>query len=164
MLVLVTPELVGAMNPGEVPPCVPGSSSTSPTDCQLYLKGHIEVPACYPACNGRGCAECNQSGFAPASSPSEPGMIVDPADRMTPPEQIAPPRGTSPPAGPQAPATHPQGGTSAGISRSAPPSAVSVSQNRAIPSRPQIRSGTNPPPAAGEMPGFLGPVGYDTNR
>ena len=45
LLILVTPELVDAMDPHEVPPGGPGLNSTSPSDCELFIKGHIEVPA-----------------------------------------------------------------------------------------------------------------------
>ena len=44
LLITVTPELVDAMNPNEVPAGGPGLNSMSPNDCELYLKGHIEVP------------------------------------------------------------------------------------------------------------------------
>ncbi|MCC6126583.1 MAG: pilus assembly protein N-terminal domain-containing protein [Pirellulales bacterium] len=48
LLILVTPELVGPMDASEVPPCGPGMSTTSPTDWELYMKGHLEVPNCCP--------------------------------------------------------------------------------------------------------------------
>ncbi|NNE01033.1 MAG: histidine kinase [Pirellulaceae bacterium] len=44
LLITVTPELVDAMDPHEVPCGGPGLSSTSPNDKELFLKGHIEVP------------------------------------------------------------------------------------------------------------------------
>lgn len=44
LLITVTPELVDAMDPHQVPMGGPGLNSTSPSDCELYLKGHIEVP------------------------------------------------------------------------------------------------------------------------
>ena len=44
LLITVTPELVDAMNPHEVPAGGPGLNSMSPNDCELYLDGHIEVP------------------------------------------------------------------------------------------------------------------------
>ena len=44
LLITVTPEIVEAMNPHEVPVGGPGLNSMSPNDCELYLKGHIEVP------------------------------------------------------------------------------------------------------------------------
>jgi pilus assembly protein CpaC len=44
LLITVTPELVDAMNPHEVPAGGPGLNSMSPNDWELYMKGHIEVP------------------------------------------------------------------------------------------------------------------------
>ncbi|TWU56483.1 Type II secretion system protein D precursor [Rubripirellula tenax] len=44
LLITVTPEFVSAMDPHEVPRGGPGLNSTSPTDCELFMKGHIEVP------------------------------------------------------------------------------------------------------------------------
>jgi len=43
-LIFVTPEFCEAMDPCEVPPCGPGQLTTSPTDCELYGRGYIEVP------------------------------------------------------------------------------------------------------------------------
>ncbi|HID76971.1 MAG TPA: histidine kinase [Planctomycetaceae bacterium] len=48
LLILVTPELVDAMDPHEVPPCGPGMRTGSPNDVELYFKGHLEVPNCCP--------------------------------------------------------------------------------------------------------------------
>ncbi len=55
LLITVTPELVDAMNPHEVPTGGPGLNSNSPNDCELYIKGHLEVP------NLLG-SDCNCSG------------------------------------------------------------------------------------------------------
>ncbi|HEX5446380.1 MAG TPA: hypothetical protein VFW87_21310, partial [Pirellulales bacterium] len=46
MLVMVTPQLVDAMDPGEVPPGGPGFATALPTNKQLYCKGFLEVPNC----------------------------------------------------------------------------------------------------------------------
>lgn len=46
LLILVTPELVEAMDPEQVPPCGPGTQTASPSDWELYMKGYIEVPRC----------------------------------------------------------------------------------------------------------------------
>ena len=53
----MTPEIVEPMDSCEVPPCGPGFGTTSPSDWELYMKGHIEVPACQTAgaCGGPGC-------------------------------------------------------------------------------------------------------------
>ena len=44
LLILVTPELVDALDPHEVPPGGPGLNACNPNDTQLFWKGHIEVP------------------------------------------------------------------------------------------------------------------------
>ena len=69
LLILVTPEFVDGMDPHEVPQCGPGMESVSPTNCQLYWGGHLEVPACGQcgpqSCVGAGvgCQTCNTGGI-----------------------------------------------------------------------------------------------------
>jgi pilus assembly protein CpaC len=81
-LILVTPELVEAMNPSEVPPCGPGMRTTSPTDWELYARGYLEVPKCCPstdAFNPRP-VEAAAPRPAPATGPAEPLPPPPPAD------------------------------------------------------------------------------------
>ncbi len=52
LLILVTPELVEAMDANEVPPCGPGMQTASPSDWELFMKGHLEVPKCCPTAGG----------------------------------------------------------------------------------------------------------------
>lgn len=73
LLILVTPEFAEPMDACQVPPCGPGSETESPSDCELYFKGHLEVPRCCPACNGSGCATCAGSGHM---QPSGNGTLV----------------------------------------------------------------------------------------
>ena len=61
LLILVTPEFAGGMDPHEVPQCGPGMESVSPTNCQLYFGGHLEVPACGP-CGPGACVDCGVNG------------------------------------------------------------------------------------------------------
>lgn len=66
LLILVTPELVEAMEPHEVPPCGPGMGTVSPSDADLYIDGKIEVPnLCGPCTNGQCgvCPPCSNGGF-----------------------------------------------------------------------------------------------------
>ncbi|MEM0925602.1 MAG: pilus assembly protein N-terminal domain-containing protein [Planctomycetota bacterium] len=44
LLITVTPELVDAMDPHQVPRNLPGLNSMSPNDRDLYIHGHLEVP------------------------------------------------------------------------------------------------------------------------
>ena len=61
LLILVTPELVEAMDASEVPPCGPGMQTTSPSDWELYMKGNLEVPKCGSPC-GNSNGECRKNG------------------------------------------------------------------------------------------------------
>ena len=56
LLITVTPELVEALDPHQVPQGGPGLNSMSPRDTDLYIRGHIEVP------NLLGGDNCNNGG------------------------------------------------------------------------------------------------------
>ncbi|QDS92112.1 Type II secretion system protein D precursor [Roseimaritima multifibrata] len=72
LLILVTPEFVGAMDPHEVPRGGPGLNSMSPTDNELYLKGHIEVPVYRGGCGNCGqCTECTSAGLYSDGIPAD---------------------------------------------------------------------------------------------
>jgi len=74
LLILVTPELIEAVDADKVPPGGPGMNTQVPNDCELYWKGHLEVPNCSPACDNGGAAT---TAVAPASyngAPQYPGM------------------------------------------------------------------------------------------
>ncbi len=58
LLILVTPEFADGMEPHQVPQCGPGMETVSPSNCQLYWGGHLEVPACGP-CGPGACGACN---------------------------------------------------------------------------------------------------------
>ena len=82
LLITVTPELVDAMDPHEVPPGGPGLNTTSANDKDFYVKGHIEVPNLL---GGDGCTAIGD-GYTPAgggqgqSSTIPPGAIVPSAE------------------------------------------------------------------------------------
>ena len=84
LLVMVTPEFVGGMDPHEVPPCGPGMETVSPTNSQLYWGGHLEVPAggpCAPnaSCGiDTGCQSCGVSGAAYVSDGSASNVMTLP--------------------------------------------------------------------------------------
>jgi pilus assembly protein CpaC len=73
LLIMVTPELVDAMDAQEVPPCGPGMRTTAPSDFELYLQGHLEVPNCCPP----GCQPPQGQGVGGQIAPQE-GMILGP--------------------------------------------------------------------------------------
>jgi len=63
LLIMVTPEFVDAMDACDVACCGPGYGTTSPTNCQLYCAGHIEVPSqCNPRLGMTACGECGGPG------------------------------------------------------------------------------------------------------
>lgn len=133
-LVLVTPELVEAMEPEEVPQCGPGMRTTSPSDCELYLKGFLEVPNPCPPCN-------NGNGFAGSAT----GM------------NHAVPAGAANGEG-AAPADQPGALGTAYFQRQAALGARTGPEAVGRPPRPKPSSGSH---GAG-LPGFGGPIGYDT--
>lgn len=100
LLILVTPEIVAPMDPHEVPRCLPGQSTTSPNDVELYYRGHLEVPRC---CFDGSCPQCQGYGegmFGP-SGPVESYEII-PRDSSGGPERggasprLEVPRGADP--------------------------------------------------------------------
>ena len=63
LVVTVRPELVDALDPHEVPQCLPGQQSTSPNDVELYFRGYLEVPNC---CSDGSCANCQSKAYESA--------------------------------------------------------------------------------------------------
>jgi pilus assembly protein CpaC len=67
-LIMVTPEFVDPLEPGQVPCQGPGMFTTTPTACQLHCAGHVEVPTYYNptsglmSCGTDPCGPCGQCG------------------------------------------------------------------------------------------------------
>lgn len=76
MLILVTPQLVDAMDQCEVPPGGPGYSTGVPTNHQLYCKAFIEVPNC----EGQ-----NMTGPYPDAHGMFPPLVPNDWDEQVPP-------------------------------------------------------------------------------
>jgi pilus assembly protein CpaC len=135
LLILVTPELVEAMDACEVPPCGPGMETTSPTDWELYMKGHLEVPNCCP------------------TGPNGP-----PADGMIGLEAVPAPN-----AGAMTPTNRPnfRKSTPAGTAKIASRPTPAGSQIRYNSSQPNRFVGDSRNNDANPPPPFVGPVGYD---
>jgi pilus assembly protein CpaC len=133
LLILVTPEFVDAIGPGEVPCGGPGFATVSPTNHDLYCGGHVEVPQqCNPIrdfnnCNddccasgrgGRGCSSCQNGSPDSIISDSQllpggTGYDATPAPTPAEPRQIQmvptePDSMTLPAPGPQSIPTPPQ--------------------------------------------------------
>lgn len=86
-LILLTPEIVDGMEPGQVPTCLPGMNTTEPSDWELFFKGHIEVPNCCPT-DGN-CQNCNQGGMnGPSNTAVEAVSRQNPQNRSQP-NQVA---------------------------------------------------------------------------
>lgn len=135
-LVLVTPELVEAMEPDEVPQCGPGMRTISPSNCELYLKGFLEVPNPCPPCNHGNGFTLNANGTPHT-------------------ESIGVPTGEGASA-----VDHPGTAGSAYFERQA-------SLARSAPSREGAgQAGRNKSAASNgtSLPGFGGPIGYDTGN
>ncbi|MEM7315191.1 MAG: pilus assembly protein N-terminal domain-containing protein [Planctomycetota bacterium] len=84
LLITVTPELVEAMNPEEVPPGGPGLNSMSPSDCELYWKGYLEVPNMLSS----ECGSCMEDGFS--TMPHMPQGTYQQSQPALPPGAIVP--------------------------------------------------------------------------
>jgi pilus assembly protein CpaC len=135
LLILVTPELVEAMDAHEVPPCGPGLRTTSPDDFELFLKGHLEVPNCCPP----GCDPALGGGQPyPTMIPQEEviieqprqGAVIEQSGRLG---QVRP----------------------GGVERTA------SSYNRSTPPKPVSQPSDSRPAGQQVQPAFYGPTGYD---
>ena len=83
LIVLVTPEIVDGMNPGQVPTCLPGMETTNPSDWELFFKGHLEVPNCCPDAS-TACPIGPAGGGGPGFNPGEgPLSRQDPQNPAT---------------------------------------------------------------------------------
>jgi pilus assembly protein CpaC len=168
LLVLVTPELVGGMDADQVPECGPGMRTTSPDDWELYMKGYLEVPNCCSTCNGQGCAECagmdQGNGNMPQLMDPGQGRVIEMHEIPTPqpghspaPEPIRPP------------APVPQNDAAPAIPQ-VPPAASSVSRQQPRPISPTATSAPKALPVStgsatsSQLPGLIGPIGYDSAR
>ncbi len=76
-LIMVTPELIDPLDANQVPPCGPGMETASPSDWELFFKGHLEVPACCPGRNSGGpqgpCAATPPGNGNPTPAPGPNG-------------------------------------------------------------------------------------------
>lgn len=169
LLILVTPELVDAMDPHQVPPCGPGMGTVSPNDGDLYIDGKVEVAnPCTPCVNGGcgRCSKCSVGGF-----PSPPEQFINGVGAGSSSYQptggydMAPPQPT--------PAYYDGAQNDANPASSQPQPSASLAQAggsgeashfRPSVSQPLVRQAARPynvtPTAVGGT-GLIGPVGYD---
>jgi pilus assembly protein CpaC len=172
LLILVRPEFVDALDPHEVPPGGPGLDTTSPSDHDLYFRGHIEVPRCCldgscPLCQG-GIQGVPPGGYGPM--PAAPGETVPPGVAPEPPaaeqssRRQAIPRGrlgyTSP--RPNAPVV--VGPNQSAAAAGQAPIYVPAQTNPQSPVSRSVDRQTAAQPAPSDAPGLIGPVGYDLEK
>jgi pilus assembly protein CpaC len=150
-LILVTPEIVEALDPHEVPPCPPGTSTTSPGDWQLYMLGKLEVPYCRQF-GGDAVMDAGQvpDGQTPGATPES---LATRGERPAPPKP-------EPSSGIQTPSDR---GASSRPTRSAAPASDNTGPNNRHDSSTLSRhgSGAGAGNKPGGLPGFQGPIGYD---
>ena len=192
LLVLVTPELVAPMDLEDVPRLGPGMQTTSPTDWQLFVRGHIEVPVCCQSCGGSGCSQCDAQAAIGRQPPAQPGMIGGSDGQLHGAQtryssrqidrsrisgrqwtrQAAAPIMSSPdtfdgsesgtPAVPMPPATD-----AFDTAERGPAARTAAASDGGLPARPHNRSSQNTrftvpePDSSSQLPGFMGPIGYD---
>ena len=72
LLIVVTPELVGALDPNEEPCAKPGTGSGLLNDTELYWRGYTEVPNCGPNGGAAGMGDGMNGGMI---GPTGPGVI-----------------------------------------------------------------------------------------
>jgi pilus assembly protein CpaC len=153
LLILVTPELVDAMDAHQVPPCGPGTQTTSPNDWELFLQGFPEVPNCCPSCNdGAGYAECGDGGGGADVQATPPDGMIGPVESIQAPRPNDASRRQLRPAGREA--------FSAAAQR-APNGGPALPQNRQMPSNPNASPSASRSGPQSAEPGLLGPIGYD---
>ena len=146
LLIMVTPELVGALDAMEVPCEYPGSSTGILNDKELYWKGYTEVPNCGPNC-----------------LPGTSGVPVEQYEESV-------PAGSVVPAGPTVPDTTiqiiPAKRTANLLRRFVPAQAsvlpraksASIERNSPAPQVPDISLSAQSLPSE---PGLIGPIGFD---
>jgi len=184
LLILVTPELVEGIDKSLFPQGGPGYNSASPSDWQLYVQGRIEVPL------DSSCGVPVESGEMPGlyTPPSEIGTageaVMRPDSYRLPMEGSVPAEGrsaytrlNSQQAGPGRRTPRQTGPPNTVISRGASAASPSSFPTMRVDGRPggqapqphtQSRdtgnsrtTGTNPTSNGSNLPGLIGPVGYE---
>lgn len=133
LLIFVTPEFCEALDPGEVPPCGPGELTTSPTDCELYFKGYMEVP------------KGGQGGYGHGH---QHGPMVE----ELPPGHAAPPAPMPSSAQRRSGVNYNTAGTRRTVGSGGATRTISSNGATASPSRK---------PSSSAQPSLIGPLGYD---
>ncbi|MBL8825368.1 MAG: pilus assembly protein N-terminal domain-containing protein [Planctomycetaceae bacterium] len=158
LLITVTPEFAAAMDPCEVPGCLPGTFTTSPSDRQLYFKNHIEVPKLCPP--GQDMPNVHGPHGAPVGEPM-PAQPLQPVPPQIPPRQEAVP---PPPAQTRSGTARTNWGNLAMASDQQQRRAQPVVRAAAAPKLERVPAVTPSPTNSTGAPsqGLIGPAGYET--
>jgi pilus assembly protein CpaC len=145
LVVTVRPELVDALDPHEVPGCLPGDQTTVPTDVELYFRGYIEVPNC---CPDGSCGSCQTGAEYGTGMIEVPGAVP-----MSASEQVIPRQPMLNQSGMRSTPSHSM--TPQTASRNVRP------VNHSISGRQIQRPRANNAASTQDDPGLFGRVGYD---
>jgi hypothetical protein len=161
LLITVTPNFAGPMDPHEVPHNAPGTSTQSPTDKELYWRGYVETPVAADCAPGMG-GSAGMIQYAPQN------MQAPPMSYPTAQPSVVSPNSTGYGSGSYGPANYPTSGSMLPPPSPTPnPAAMSVGPN--VPKLaqqpgaasqpglyyPQTASGTMPALGPGTAPGMV---------
>ncbi|HEX5104852.1 MAG TPA: pilus assembly protein N-terminal domain-containing protein [Pirellulaceae bacterium] len=150
LLIFVTPEFCDAMDPGEVPPCGPGELTTSPTDCELYFRGYMEVP------KGGGPGHGGYDG--PMYEELPPGQAIPQA----PPPPVPAPSSAQRKPAPVIKSTAANSRRPTAATRTVGTGSATASPQNGYSS--YQKSGQSQKPSTAAQPTLIGPLGYDDLR
>ncbi|QDU40735.1 Type II secretion system protein D precursor [Maioricimonas rarisocia] len=154
LVILVTPHMVTALQPGQIPPIGPGQHTDTPLDRELYIDGMLEVPSYGPDCPdcGPGHPEMilppEGVGLPPAMPPvpadgpgPAPGPYPAPGPGLIPPPPTPAEEAPSPP-----PSSAMQGDPRTRLNvRSIPPTSTASAETWTMPTSVESSRGTSAP-------------------
>jgi pilus assembly protein CpaC len=139
-----------------VPPCGPGQLTTSPSDCELYGRGYIEVPrtGAHGNCGPHGLI-LGPHGSGYEALPGEVKETQQPVQPMPPMTTRGASTRVPPVVSTPAPSPAYRGGTvGTGVNPSTKGGSVKLAQP----------ASTTRKPSSGLQPALIGPLGYDDLR
>ncbi len=156
LLITVTPNFAGPMDPHEVPRTAPGTSTQSPTDKELFARGYVETPVAANFNNGgvgpAGMIQYNEMPYQSGAMPAGDVPMGGYGPAMQGPQNYPPPAGLLPP---PAPVPNP-------AAMSVGPNAPKLAQQPGMTPQPnvyypQTASGMQPVARQGSVPGSFAP-------
>ncbi|MCA9029398.1 MAG: type II and III secretion system protein family protein [Planctomycetaceae bacterium] len=153
LLILVTPELAGPLNPSQLPQYGPGEQSVDPLDRELYIDGLLEIPRFGPEDPEDAVYDMGPPGLSPAEFNPGYGSPSLPVEVPTYPDEVTPPQS-------EPGAIEQTGGTRRSSGGVTTAEALRTPYER--PSSASRRPGTTP--SSSESPGLIGPGERSRNR